>query len=58
MAIEFPDGEPNSPEEFQRMLTALLSVASENGIEVLGGWECRSDDEDWEAVIVSLERAD
>jgi acyl-CoA reductase-like NAD-dependent aldehyde dehydrogenase len=46
---------PMTEEAFARAVTALVQTASENGVAVLGGWECRSPTgTDYEIVIVEL----
>jgi hypothetical protein len=56
MTIEFQDGVPEDRETFEAALTSLFAAASENGVDVVGGWECRHDNggHDWEAVVVEL----
>lgn len=46
-----------TPEEFHQTLRELLLTAHANGIEVAGGWECRSGGSapDWEAVVTVLD---
>jgi hypothetical protein len=43
-------------ETFSDALRDLLLAAHGNGVDVAGGWECRSNgrDPDWEAVITEL----
>jgi hypothetical protein len=57
---------PNVPSvttaaQFNDALTALLLTAFENGVDVCGAWECRTNDAvatDWEAMIVELAAED
>lgn len=50
------DDDLTTPEAFNTALIRLLQTAAANGVDVQGGWECRTDDgtHDWEAVIVEL----
>jgi selenophosphate synthetase-related protein len=55
MSIDFPDDAPRSEEMFEQALRNLIHGARKQGVNVLGGWECRTDgDGDYEAVIVEL----
>ncbi len=46
-----------SPEEFQCRLDALVASASENGVDVAGGWTCDPDASDgtWDVVITPVD---
>jgi hypothetical protein len=35
-----PDDDPETPAEFEAALASLLANAADNGVEVVGGWEC------------------
>jgi hypothetical protein len=55
MPLDIPPDAVNSEEAFGAALTEVIRVARANGVEVLGGWECRTGAEaDYEAVIVEL----
>jgi hypothetical protein len=43
-------------EEFQKQLIQLLHTAAANGVDVRGGWVCRSDgtDTDWDVEVVEV----
>jgi hypothetical protein len=32
--------DPDTPAEFEAALASLLANAADNGVEVVGGWEC------------------
>lgn len=38
--VHRPDVDPETPAEFERALESLLATAADNGVEVVGGWEC------------------
>lgn len=46
--------------ELNAALERLLERATENGVDVTGGWECRTEHarSDWDVVITELTRAD
>lgn len=43
-------------DSFNRALTTLLLAAFDNGVDVVGGWDCSTDGDspDWDAVVVEL----
>jgi len=48
---------PTDAEEFGERLSRLCSAAAANGVDVRGGWVCRSEDPDYpdcEVTIVEL----
>lgn len=51
-----PFNEVTTADSFSRVLRELLLAAHANGVEVAGGWECRSDEPapDWEVVVTKL----
>lgn len=54
MTREFDD--VTTEEEFHRTLSALVSAAAANGVDVEGGWTCEANpgDEQWDVVISAL----
>jgi hypothetical protein len=59
MSIEYPNGSPRSEETFNQALRALIHDARDHDVNVLGGWECRTDGNgDYEAVIVELSESE
>ena len=51
------DRGPATEAELQAELAALLQRARNSGVDVRGGWECRSDDgqPDWDVVVTALQ---
>lgn len=56
MAHDTPHRDVTTADTFSRILQELLLAAHENGVEVAGGWECRSNEPapDWEVVVTEL----
>lgn len=50
------DRGPATEAELQAELQALLRRARDSGVDVRGGWECRSDERasDWDVVVTEL----
>jgi hypothetical protein len=46
--------------ELNAALERLLVRATENGVDVTGGWECRTEQDrtDWDVVVTELAAAD
>ncbi|SEN50492.1 hypothetical protein SAMN05216388_1003275 [Halorientalis persicus] len=44
---------------FERLLTKLIRLAHENGIDIEGGWDVDGDDghPDWDVVVTVVDRA-
>lgn len=48
---------PGTEAELRAELQALLRRAHDSGVDVRGGWECRSDGSDWDVVVTELRAA-
>ena len=40
--------------ELNAAMVTLLERAAANGVDVRGGWECRTEQSDWDVVITEL----
>lgn len=60
MTRDHPDVDITTEEQFNEAIKDLLNGATQNGINVLGGWPCRNGDTrpDWEVVVVELDESD
>ncbi|MDS0293575.1 hypothetical protein [Halogeometricum luteum] len=52
-----PDPTVRTASEFNAALRALIESAHDNGVDVEGGWECRTSSEvpDWDVVVVEFD---
>ncbi|WP_336002865.1 hypothetical protein [Halorientalis halophila] len=50
----------DSEAELQAELTDLFRRAHEEGVDVLGGWECSNGSEDphWDVIVTEVQRSD
>jgi hypothetical protein len=57
MTIQFSDGTPATQTEFDEALKDLVFRSHENGVSVLGSYECRGDETeaDFEVLITEVE---
>lgn len=44
--------------ELNAALVGLLERAAANDVDVCGGWECRTEQSDWDVVVTELAAAD
>lgn len=49
---------PATEDELNAALRLLLERAAANGVDVRGGWECRTGQSDWDVVVTELAAAD
>ena len=56
--MEDPDLSVPDAMSFERLLSKLLRLAHENGIDVEGGWDVNGEDghPDWDVVVTVVER--